>query len=593
MITKAMKFIKNRFFLKYFLIFLTILIVGAIFLLQSKRNKNAESQQKTKDNAVEIKSIIDKADLYFDDDNRELAILTYNKAIKLCDPEINTTDYVYSLYCIADLHYSSSDYISSEIAATKALPYLKLIKNPRYSWLIYNVQGQNYLSTYDFTNAELYFKKALRLKTSLWRKRVALNNIAATYKNKNEYDKAIEIYQILASNVHASKHKHLDDSNYAFVLDNMGYCYYKKGNNDEALKCYYKALEIRLHPKSSEGLVNSYRHLSTYFQKKDPQLAKKYATEALKTATKMKSVTEIVLSLSVAIESNEGNELKKHIEKYIHLTDSIAKAGKMSKNQFFTMRYESKVDKEQNLQLKAEKTENELQLERHKNRNIISYIIIVFIIGFFVILVFYLSLKGKKEKKEAVFESEKRISRKLHNKLALQVYNTLSYVKETDLETVENKNKLLNNLEKIYSQTRTISRENSIIETNEKYESGLKEMISGFKTSQISILTNGLNDINWTKIDRNKKIIVYRILQELFQIMKSSSNVSLVIVSFKIIQKNITVTYSDNRVETENEKTILKNTLQNVENRIKTINGTINFDHNLEKGFKINFTFPL
>lgn len=561
--------------------------------MQSKRNKNAESQQKTKDNAVEIKSIIDKADLYFDDDNRELAILTYNKAIKLCDPEINTTDYVYSLYCIADLHYSSSDYISSEIAATKALPYLKLIKNPRYSWLIYNVQGQNYLSTYDFTNAELYFKKALRLKTSLWRKRVALNNIAATYKNKNEYDKAIEIYQILASNVHASKHKHLDDSNYAFVLDNMGYCYYKKGNNDEALKCYYKALEIRLHPKSSEGLVNSYRHLSTYFQKKDPQLAKKYATEALKTATKMKSVTEIVLSLSVAIESSEGNELKKHIKKYIHLTDSIAKAGKMNKNQFSTMRYESKVDKEQNLQLKAEKTENELQLERHKNRNIISYIIIVFIIGFFVILVFYLSLKGKKEKKEAVFESEKRISRKLHNKLALQVYNTLSYVKETNLETVENKNKLLNNLEKIYSQTRTISRENSIIETNEKYESGLKEMISGFKTSQISILTNGLNDINWSKIDRNKKIIVYRILQELFQIMKSSSNVSLVIVSFKIIQKNITVTYSDNRVETENEKTILKNTLQNVENRIKTINGTINFDHNLEKGFKINFTFPL
>lgn len=561
--------------------------------MQSKRNKNAESKQKTKDNAVEIKIIIDKADLYFDDDNRELAILTYNKAIKLCDPEINTTDYVYSLYCIADLHYSSSDYISSEIAATKALPYLKLIKNPRYSWLIYNVQGQNYLSTYDFTNAELYFKKALRLKTSLWRKRVALNNIAATYKNKNEYDKAIEIYQILASNVHASKHKHLDDSNYAFVLDNMGYCYYKKGNNDEALKCYYKALEIRLHPKSSEGLVNSYRHLSTYFQKKDPQLAKKYATEALKTATKMKSVTEIVLSLSVAIESSEGNELKKHIKKYIHLTDSIAKAGKMNKNQFSTMRYESKVDKEQNLQLKAEKTENELQLERHKNRNFISYIIIVFIIGFFVILIFYLSLKGKKEKKEAVFESEKRISRKLHNKLALQVYNTLSYVKETDVETVENKNKLLNNLEKIYSQTRTISRENSIIETNEKYESGLKEMISGFKTSQISILTNGLNDINWTKIDRNKKIIVYRILQELFQIMKSSSNVSLVIVSFKIIQKNITVTYSDNRVETENEKTILKNTLQNVENRIKTINGTINFDHNLEKGFKINFTFPL
>ncbi|RXM42093.1 hypothetical protein BOW55_20905, partial [Flavobacterium sp. YO12] len=60
--------------------------------------------------------------------------------------------------------------------------------------------------------------------------------------------------------------------------------------------------------------------------------------------------------------------------------------------------------------------------------------------------------------------------------------------------------------------------------------------------------------------------------------MKNASNASLVIVSFKIVQKNITVTYSDNRVGTENKKTFLKNTVQNVENRIKTINGTINFD---------------
>ncbi|RXM42094.1 hypothetical protein [Flavobacterium sp. YO12] len=81
----------------------------------------------------------------------------------------------------------------------------------------------------------------------------------------------------------------------------------------------------------------------------------------------------------------------------------------------------------------------------------------------------------------------------------------MSFVKRNDLETVENKTELLNNLEKIYSQTRTISRENSSIDINERYESGLKEMISGFKTAQVSILTNGLNDIHWNKIDKNKK----------------------------------------------------------------------------------------
>ncbi len=118
-------------------------------------------------------------------------------------------------------------------------------------------------------------------------------------------------------------------------------------------------------------------------------------------------------------------------------------------------------------------------------------------------------------------------------------------------------------------------------------------MISGFKTQNLNLMINGLDKINWNKIDKNKKIILYRAVQGLFQTMKKHHNATLIILSFKIINKNIEITYVDNGAGIHNNILFLKNSLQNVENRIKTINGTLNFDLNIEKGYKLSFTFPV
>ena len=64
-------------------------------------------------------------------------------------------------------------------------------------------------------------------------------------------------------------------------------------------------------------------------------------------------------------------------------------------------------------------------------------------------------------------------------------------------------------------------------------------------------------------------------------------------ISFKKDKKNIQITYIDNSTEIKEESVNLKKRLQNVENRIKTIKGTLNFESNQESGFKISFTFPL
>ncbi len=589
---KQLGFIPNKTILKYLLIIQFLLLGGSLLLYQSYKNETPVKPTK-KDNSAEIKRLSDIADVYFDTNKKDSAIYVFTKAKKLCDPNKNTIDYVYALSCIAELQLQQGNYNASEANATEALPYLKHIKNPRYSWIVYNLLGINYTDNYDNANAIIYFKKAIDLKTSAWRKYIALNNLAAVYMNQKKYKEAMDIFNILASQKNISKYDAINHNNYSFVINNLGFCYYKLGNSKKALNCYYEALKIRLKPETQEGLVTTYKYLSIYFEKTNSNLSTEYARKAYNHALKLNNPTDKIEALGLLIKRSEGNELKQHSLSYLKLVDSVSLAKQTAKNQFTNIKYTSKKDKEENLKLKAQKAENKLQLERQKKRIIISYIIIVFILGLVTFLYFHLKEKVKKEKDDAIFKSELRISKKLHDELANDVYQTMAFAENRDLKLNENKEHLLNNLENIYLRARNISKENSKITTNEDYAAALKEMIAGFKTPKINILLNGFDSILWSKVDKNKKIVLYRVLQELFLNMKKHSEATLVSITFKIIEKNIIVTYNDNGVGTNKSGLILKNGLQNVENRIKTINGTIIFDPDYEKGFKLSFTLPI
>ena len=92
--------------------------------------------------------------------------------------------------------------------------------------------------------------------------------------------------------------------------------------------------------------------------------------------TIVNNADERLSSLKLIIQNSSGTELKKYSTIYVNLVDSIFEVRQKAKNQFARVKYDSKREKNENLKLKTHKAENELQLERQKNRNIISYIII-------------------------------------------------------------------------------------------------------------------------------------------------------------------------------------------------------------------------
>lgn len=591
---RMLYFFQNRFFFKSLTINLLILIGGLLYLLYSN-TKETPLESKKEDNTPEIKRLTDIADALYESNKMESSYLYYEKARKICDPKLNTIDYVYALSCMSDVRNSQGNYIASEALATETLPYLKYITNPRYSSIVYNLLGINYSNTYDYNNAIFYFKKAIALKSSTWRKYKSLNNLATVYMDQGNYKDAEKILLTLATQKRTSKYEEVDKDNYALAIHNLGLCYYNLGDPKKGSKYLQETLKIRLKlpAEYTYALVGLYKHLSYHSQKTNPILAKIYAKKAYILALKINNVSDIINTLALLIKTSEANELKKYTSSYIKIVDSTNFARQKTKNQFSNIRYISEQDKTENLQLKAQKAENELELEREKNRNILSYIIISCITMNCLILYFYLKSKGIKEKNKAIFESETRISKKLSDELTHDVFQTLNFAKNIDLEKEENKEKLLDNLDSIYSRTRTISKENSPVLTNENYSSALKELISSFQSSQTNIILNGFETVSFDKIDRNKKITLYRVLQELFLNMKKHSNATLVGINFKILDKSIIIKYTDNGKGIDLNNMTFKNGLHNVENKILAIKGEVNIESALEKGFKVFIKFPL
>jgi hypothetical protein len=157
--------------------------------------------------------------------------------------------------------------------------------------------------------------------------------------------------------------------------------------------------------------------------------------------------------------------------------------------------------------------------------------------------------------------------------------------------TEEPKELLLDDLEKVYLLTRDISHQNNTIETGGKFVDSLKALLTTFNTNTTTIILKNISDVKLELLSKDKQIEIYRILQELMVNMQKHSNATLVVISFKNSGSQYFINYSDNGKGVNETGVKIKSGLKNVETRIKSINGSINFETSLNKGFKAFISF--
>lgn len=540
-------------------------------------------------NTKQVNQYYKLANDYYDNSKYDSAFYYANKTKLIINPEKEFRKYTISMFILTMAQQLQGDYAGAESSIVETLSIIEKAKSDKQKHKFHNILAFNYACQGNYDEALYYYKKASTFNVDKRRKLLSILNIGHTYTQKKEYKKAIEILLPLLDEKEIKQNKYYTSG----ILNDLGYSYFKIGTPN-AITYLNKSLELNSNMDSTADndydLTANYHNLNQYYSKKDEKKATKYAYLLYQKATEYNNPDDRLLGLSLLIKHSTGEELKKHSLNYIHLNDSITKVRQKAKNYFAKLKYDSKKEKEENLKLKAEK---ELQQELEKNKNIIITFIILIIIIISGFIYYYLIEKSKKVKLETAYSTETRIAKKLHDELANDIYQTIIFAETQDLSTADNNEKLLDNLDRIYTTTRNISRENSLIETGNLFGANLNEMISEFNNPSLKLIINGLEEIDWTSIANFKKITIYRIIQELLVNMKKHSQSNLVILSFKKKENNLFINYFDNGIGIDFQKKIIKNGLQNVENRTIAINGNITVDSNPNKGVKINMIIPI
>ncbi|MDD7887110.1 ATP-binding protein [Flavivirga sp. 57AJ16] len=473
---------------------------------------------------------------------------------------------------IAIIQFKLGDYYGSETSVVSALGLLDLLKNNKpdneNKVGLYNQLGRINKELLDYDTALKYYNEALKFAHSKANINIIKNNKALIYIDQSHFALAEKELKTIYENSLPLG----DTIQIARALDNLGYVQFKLKRKN-ALDKLFKALEIRISIEDIPGTYSSYKYLSEYYRdQKDTIKALDYANKAYKVAKSIKSASYIEDALSNLVTLNNNSK----VLEYKRIKDSISHAKQIADNKYAFIKFNY---------LKQEKiaTQNKLQKEQERSKRITYQSIGLLITVVSIFLFYILNQRHQKEKRQQVYITETRISKKVHDEVANDVYNVIS-----KLQTSSIKKGVLKDLEDIYIRTRDISKENSAIDVEESYEGLLRDLFLSFKNDDINVIAKNISKVNWNTIESNKKTTLYRVLQELLVNMKKHSQASLVAFNFNQTWGKIHITYTDNGIG----GSIKKSTgLQNVENRIKSIGGTIIFDSEInKKGFKVKIS---
>jgi len=472
---------------------------------------------------------------------------------------------VYATQNLAVIQKKLGYYDESEKLNIESIQLIDLIKSEKDDPWVSSSKASTlielaiiYRDKKDYEEAIKIYDRALKLTNLPTAKSMIQNNKGVVYLYKNELYKALDQYQLAYETAKESK----DVKQIARSLDNLSFIR-SKLSLPHAEEGLLEALDMRIKINFSYGIGTSYGHLILHYElQQDTLKAISYSDKYLKLAKETGISEQIRNALKLKIEIGDDTTA----EEYIAINDSINSANNLARNKFNYYAYQ------------YDKKEKDLKISNLRSERLL-YLVIGSAFIFIAVYVI-LKYKHKKDKLEEIYKTETRISRKIHDEVANDVYHVMT--------KLQNENKdVLDDLEHIYNRTRDISKESSSIDLSMSYPELLNDLFLSYHNKQVAIITKDLYQINWDKISDLKKSTVYRVFQELLTNMKKHSDASIVVFNFSQGNKKISMRYKDNGIGSKIKK---GNGLHNTENRIASINGTIIFDSEEGKGFKVIIT---
>lgn len=471
---------------------------------------------------------------------------------------------------MAVIQTNKGDYFGGIESSLEAKKFLKKQNDSAYRRALStnnNNVGLSFHFLKDFKKSSSYYIETLKYIDSDEDRYLCYNNIGDLLISQEKLDSA----KIYLERALPTK----DSGTFSKVINNLSKVKYLMNRNYNPLPEFYKSLKIRELRNDGLGKNSSFETLSTYYLDKDKNLSLAFAKNMLYTAFENKLPDDQITALKRIITLDSKNYLQ-NFQKFDSINENLQITRSQHKNQFAVIRFDvEKLTKEG-----AEKSNSILKLS-------IGVAALIITLLFIIILYRKRQIRLKQEKELEVKNTQLKMSKKVHDVVANGLYHMMVDVQNNP---EMDKTKILNNIEKMYEESRDISHE-KIIE--EDFSSRFVKMISSYSSPEQKVLTVGYNENIWENVSYNIQLELYYILREILVNMKKHSNAKLASLKFEKNNESLKIKYTDNGVGIDHLNQQKGAGIHNTENRIESIGGDITFEKNPAGGLIIQITIPI
>ncbi len=540
---------------------------------------------------------------------KDSAYYYYYQAEKIYEKNADQENVARMQYNKAYVLFYDGNYIACEVQLSKALQNLRNSQDYFLKYSCNSLLGNCLEKIGDFSEALTYHNYALDIISKLEisdKKRNSYKvsttiNISNLYDIQSQYDKSIlNLQKVLSQNL-----KKTNPLSYARVLSNLAYSKFKNEEYKGVEPMFLESLKIADSLGNDSDLLYKYIYFGEYYiSQKDSIKAIKYLQLANELSLKNSNINEVLSTNKLLAKIDTANSLKYSTE-YISVSDSLNAVQQKTRDKYARIEYETTKIEDAN---KALSRSNIIII-------IVSIALIILLLTF--IIVRYIKYKNKelqflrKQEKasEEVFnlltEQQQKINQAKEtekSKIALELHdgviNTLYGIRlnlgffnsKSDTVAIEKRKDYIEELKKVEGEIRTISHDlsrNTFFDNSDfnMLLEGLIKNQEGISKTRFSYLQT--EDSDWADVPNLCKINLYRIIQEAILNVNKYAQAQNCIISFQRSQSIIRILIQDDGVGYDTNAKRNGIGLDNMNSRIQSLNGTIQFTSEANKGSTI------
>lgn len=498
----------------------------------------------------------------------------------------------------------TKDYSKSESNTIKAIKKFEKAENDIYIPMCYTNLGNLAKSLEHYDKAVEYQKKAIEhakgTKKEVLQILISLNNIGTVYKSQQKYDKAKESYnEALSYTEFLSK----NPKRHSLLLDNLAYVNFLSSDTTDIPDLFYESLKIRDSINDKFGIATNTLHLAEYYKSiGEDSIAKNYASRSLNISKDLQKKDELLKVYQVLADVSNSEEGLGYAREYIKLNDSLVKEERAFRDKFARIRFETDEIVEENLKMSKE-----------------NEILIIAILGLTALfLLGYIIFRQQQSNKELMFAQtqqeanqeiyrlllnqqikleegrqleQQRMSEELHDGVLGRLFGvrlSLDGINQRANDGfTEARNKYIEELKSIEKEIRLISHDlgTEAIPTDVAYIDAVESLISDLcEANDINFEFKNDENIDWEFIDDQKKVNLFRIVQESLQNIFKHAQAKSIKINFDYLEDKINLTILDDGIGFKSTKVKKGIGLKNITSRVSQMSGVVQFLSNNDTG---------